>query len=71
MDWNILGLAMLTKAEEAAPENPDIVFHAASALEKSGQTWAARKKLEAILKKHEQFSLRNEAESLLTRLTAN
>ena len=62
------GLEMLEKATDSAPDDPDIAYHVASALSDSGQSGAARHTLEAILNKHEKFSMRKQAESLLARI---
>jgi tetratricopeptide (TPR) repeat protein len=65
------GLALLKKAEERAPDNPDVGYHTASALHNSGETALARDKLDTILEKHEQFFLREKAESLRARISKN
>ncbi len=62
------GIGMLGKAEAAAPENPDIAFHVASALHSAGDSKAAREKLKNALEKHAEFALRGEAEALFNSL---
>lgn len=64
------GLNFLEKAAEIAPDNPDIAYHVASALSESGQASEARKTLQAILSKHENFSMRKQAELLLAKISA-
>ena len=64
------GMELLKKAMQAAPDNPDIIFHNASAMHDSGATLQAKKLLNDILEKHPTFPLRAEAESLRARLDA-
>ncbi|GEM_PF-1037329 len=64
------GLAILKKAEESAPDNPDIGFHMASALHSSGDSHQARKRLDEILRKHAAFSMREKAEALQAKIPA-
>jgi Flp pilus assembly protein TadD len=62
------GLAMLRKAATLAPNNPDIHFHVAWALHKSGDGAGARKELEQLLAKGTKFSLEEDAKTLLKQL---
>jgi len=62
------GLDLLQKAAIAAPENPDIAYHAISALHDTGAVAKAREQLERLLAKHSEFSTRKDAEALLARM---
>lgn len=64
------GLELLNKARDAAPNNPDIVYHAASAINDAGDRKQAQSLLRGILEEHESFSLRADAEALYEELTA-
>ena len=62
------GLDLLATARAALPDNPDVRFHHAAALAKSGQRDAARSELEGLLTNADEFSQRDEAEQLLESL---
>ena len=62
------GLALLTRAVEGAPDNLDIRYHLAAGLSRAGETARARSELESILASDAEFSLRAEAQALLTEL---
>ena len=63
-------LELLNKARDVAPNNPDIVYHAASAINDAGDRKQAQSLLRGILEEHESFSLRADAEALYKELTA-
>jgi putative PEP-CTERM system TPR-repeat lipoprotein len=61
--------SLLQKAHQAAPDNPEITFHYAVALHRSGDDPAARQILQLLLKGDEAFAEKPEAEALLSKLT--
>jgi putative PEP-CTERM system TPR-repeat lipoprotein len=62
------GLVLLQKAIKAAPDAPDIRYHMAAALAKSGQKNLAIRELETALASKAIFTERKEAENLLKSL---
>ena len=62
------GLALLARATEMAPDNPEIGYHYAAALSKAGRGSEARTILTGVLDSGGKFSKRGEAESLLSSL---
>ena len=62
------GLDLLQKAASAAPDNPDIAYHAISALHETGAIAKAREQLAGLLEKHSEFPSRKDAEALLARI---
>jgi putative PEP-CTERM system TPR-repeat lipoprotein len=62
------GLGLLRNAAAQAPQNSEIRYHLAVALAKSGDKANARKELEALLEKDQQFTHREAAQSLLKEL---
>ena len=62
------GLELLQKAFQLAPQVPDIHYHYAVALVKSGQKAKARRELERLLASRKRFSQEAEARSLLGQL---
>ena len=58
------GVAVLEKARDQAPSNPDIQFHLASAYAKSGRQAQARDLLRTLLASDRAFASRREAEEL-------
>ncbi len=62
------GLELAQKAFQLAPEQPDIHYHYAAALVKSGQKEKARRELERLLESKKRFSQEAEARSLLEQL---
>ncbi len=62
------GLELLRKASSWAPYNPEIGYHLAFALAKSGEKAQARRELERILENKSDFPYRNEAQALLKQL---
>ena len=62
------GLRLLERAAEKAPDNADIRYHLAATYAKVGEKEAARKELESLLDSDEEFSAREEAQSLLEEL---
>lgn len=58
------GVPLLKKAAAAAPKAPDISYHLALALHKSGDKDGARKELDRLLAEHENFPQINEARAL-------
>ncbi|MGE5028113.1 MAG: XrtA/PEP-CTERM system TPR-repeat protein PrsT [Betaproteobacteria bacterium] len=62
------GLELLKKAAAMNPQNPEIRFHLASALAKSGDKASARKDLEALLAGGQKFPQREAAQALLDQL---
>ncbi len=62
------GLELLRKAATLNPENPEIRFHLAAALAKSGDKAGARRDLEALLAGRDKFPQREAAEALLKQL---
>jgi len=63
-------LSLLTKAVGKAPQQPELQYHYAAALEKNGKAGEARRRLSDLLAKHPNFESRTEAEQLLARLPA-
>jgi putative PEP-CTERM system TPR-repeat lipoprotein len=62
------GLDLLSKAKQAAPRAPEIRYHYAAALAKSGDEAKARAELKSLLSKADPFPQRAAAEELLARL---
>ena len=62
------GLELLRKAAGAAPNSPEIAYHLAAGLAKSGSRDEARSSLEKILKDYKEFPERGAAEALLKQL---
>lgn len=62
------GLELLKKAVTLNPQNPEMRFHLAAALAKSGDKAGARKDLEALLAGGKKFPQREAAQALLNRL---
>lgn len=62
------GLPLLQKAAAALPEAPEIHYHYAVALAKSGDKSRARQELQNILNAGKSFSERSDAESLMKQL---
>jgi FimV-like protein len=62
------GLALLQKAAAAAPALPEVRYHLAVALHKSGDKTGARKELESLLAQNKPFAQQEEARSLLKTL---
>ena len=62
------GLELIRYAVAQAPENSEFRYHLAVALAKSGDKANARKELEAVLQKDQQFIHRDAAQSLLKQL---
>jgi putative PEP-CTERM system TPR-repeat lipoprotein len=62
------GLDLLKKAAAQAPKNPEIRYHFAAALAKSGDKIQARKEIENLLASTQQFPQRKAAETLLKQL---
>ena len=62
------GVELLRKAAGQAPDNPEIRYHLAAALAKSGETALARSELERLLAKNTEFRHRDEAAALLKQL---
>lgn len=62
------GLELLRKATSQAPDNPEIRYHLAVALAKSGEKAQARRELERLLANKSDFPHRNEAQALLKQL---
>jgi predicted Zn-dependent protease len=58
-------LPLLQKAVSLAPAAPELRFHLASALNKSGDKLAARKELEKLLADNKAFPQLDEAKALL------
>lgn len=63
------GLPILKSAAEAAAGEPDIAFHYASALARSGEGAAARERLSRLLNAHSTFTTRQQAQRLLAELS--
>lgn len=61
-------LMLLQKANKLAPNAPDVGYHYASALAKSGNKQEARKLLERTLAESKEFASRQEAQDLLKQL---
>jgi predicted Zn-dependent protease len=61
-------LTYLSAASRSAPNNPDIQYHLAVALNRLGQTADAQTRLETLLGSGATFSDRAEAEKLLQQL---
>jgi len=55
---------MLERALASAPANPDIQYHVAAAYVKSGQSARGAELLRDVLRSHEKFASRQEAERL-------
>jgi putative PEP-CTERM system TPR-repeat lipoprotein len=64
------GLEALTKAAKQAPADPDIKFHYAAALARSGETQRAMALLDEVLGSNTGFTSRSEAEQLRRELAA-
>jgi putative PEP-CTERM system TPR-repeat lipoprotein len=64
------GLRVLESALAGAPENPDVLYHAAYAYVREGQTARAKELLEQSLRS-ERFASRRDAETLLQTMAAN
>jgi putative PEP-CTERM system TPR-repeat lipoprotein len=64
------GLVILEKAIRKAPENPDIRFHHAAALARSGEQQRAMAMLDEVLASNPGFTSRAEAEKLRRELAA-
>jgi len=62
------GLELLQKAAASAPQVPEIRYHLAVALAKSGDKTKARKELESLLQSDPKFAQREAAEQLLKQL---
>jgi len=62
------GLALIDRALQSAPDNPDIRYHQAAALHRAGESARARELLRALLGDAPQFSERTAAEALLKAL---
>lgn len=62
------GLEVLKKAAAAAPKNPEIGYHYAVALAKSGDKTKARKQLEEALASGQDFRQKEQAKALLKQL---
>lgn len=62
------GLDLLQSAVSKSPTSPDIRYHLAVALDKSGRSQEARKELERLLESNSDFSEAAAAKSLLNRL---
>jgi Flp pilus assembly protein TadD len=62
------GLDVLRKAVAAAPDAPDIRYHLAAGLAKSGDKAGARKELEKTLAAGKPFASAEEAKSLMRQL---
>ena len=74
--WILLETARLTEgaqilkvAAQAAPANPDIQFHYASALARLGQKQEAQQRLRTVLSSSKGFASRGAAERLMADLT--
>ncbi len=65
------GLQLLERASQLASNSPEIGYHYAFALSRAGSTQDARQRLEQLLREHEDFPTRTEAERLLSRLTGS
>jgi Tfp pilus assembly protein PilF len=64
------GLAVLSRAAGQAPENPDIRFHHAAALARSGESGRALEILDAVLASNPAFASRAAAEQLRGQLAS-
>ena len=64
------GLEALAKAAKQAPDNPDIRYHHAAALARSGETQRAMALLDEVLGSNPGFTSRSEAEQLRRELAA-
>ena len=62
------GVELLSKAAVQAPDNPEIGYHLAAALAKSGKKAQARRELERLLDAKKEFRQREEAQALLKTL---
>jgi len=60
------GISYIESAVSKAPDSPDIRYHLAAALAKSGQKDRAISELQGILNKYKAFPSRNEAQQLLS-----
>jgi putative PEP-CTERM system TPR-repeat lipoprotein len=58
------GLAALAKAAQLAPDNPDIRYHQAAALARSGEVQRAKSVLDDVLGSNPAFASRTDAEQL-------
>ncbi len=63
------GMEILKAAVEAAPDHPDLAFHYAAALARSGDTQAAHRRLTSLLETHETFASQGDARRLLQSLS--
>ena len=63
-------LRLLKNAATRQPENPTVHYHLAMALSQHGDSEAARATLEQVLRDHPSFAEREDAESLLRRLSS-
>ncbi|HEU4531967.1 MAG TPA: XrtA/PEP-CTERM system TPR-repeat protein PrsT [Steroidobacteraceae bacterium] len=62
-------LAILQEAARLAPQEPNIAFHHAAALARSGAREEATRRLRTLLADHSDFSERGAAQALLTQLS--
>jgi len=62
------GVEVLEKASSAAPKDPEIGYHYAIALAKSGENAKARKQIEALLSSGRKFPQEEQAKALLKKL---
>jgi putative PEP-CTERM system TPR-repeat lipoprotein len=62
------GLGLLERAAEKEPKNPEIRYHLAAALARSGNRARARREIEALLATQQQFPHRDAAQALLKSL---
>jgi putative PEP-CTERM system TPR-repeat lipoprotein len=63
------GIGVLERALAGAPANPDIQYHVAAAYVKSGQSARGAQLLRELLRKHETFASRRDAEQLMQSLS--
>lgn len=75
LGWILLGggqveraASLLRQAHQAVPNDPDIAFHYAAALHRSGDDVVAKKVLQLLLEGGEVFPARSEAETLWSQL---
>ena len=62
------GLRLLDQAVAGAPDNGDIAYHRAAALNRAGDLGRARAELEQLLSKNKEFTERESAQALLEKL---
>jgi tetratricopeptide (TPR) repeat protein len=62
------GLKLIEKAHRAIPQHPEIAYHYAYALKESGNKAKAKEVLGQLLKSHEKFPSRADAEKLMATL---